>query len=277
MIYIHLFLVNIIWGMNVIVTKLNYSYFHPIFLSLLKILFSTLALLGYIYLKKIPFEKVLVKKLCIEANLINVINFLLTYMALVYVEGNTVATINCLAPLIMFLIVTPISKFNNKTILFLFVSVFGFLVTIHFRLFDIGMGSLFLLIALVVYNIGNYKLKDIHHNSYIYNLYMFIISFFEFLIILFFVREPLFYHVNIFYLWLFVLTSGVGYAYIQCVYFVSIRKIGPLKTSFFMAFNPLFTYVFSLIFFKEKFDFVVTIGFLIIFCSSLYFILKKEN
>lgn len=260
-----------------IVTKLNYSYFHPIFLSFLKILFSIISLFIYIFYKKIPFEKVSIKELCIEANLINVINFLLTYLAFVYVKGNMIATINCLAPVMMFLISTPFTNLNHKTILFLLFSIVGFLITIHFRIFDIGKGSLFLLIALFVYNVGNYKLKDIKHNTYVYNLYMLVVAFFEFICILFFIKEPLFNHVNALYLWLFILTSGVGYAYIQCVYFLFIRQVGPLKTSFFMAFNPLFTYIFSIIFLKEKFEFVMTIGFLIIFCSSLYFILKKEN
>ena len=57
MLYIHLFLANLIWGLNVIVTKLNYDSFHPLFLAMLKILFSVLALLFYIYYKKISFEK----------------------------------------------------------------------------------------------------------------------------------------------------------------------------------------------------------------------------
>ena len=83
--------------------------------------------------------------------------------------------------------------------------------------------------------------------------------------------------VNTFSLWLFILTSGIGYAYIQCVYFLSIHSIGPLKTSFFMAFSPAFTYFFSLILLKEKFDFFVLIGFIVIFTASFYFISKKEN
>ena len=61
------------------------------------------------------------------------------------------------------------------------------------------------------------------------------------------------------------------------VYFLSIHSIGPLKTSFFMAFSPAFTYFFSLILLKEKFDFFVLIGFIVIFTASFYFISKKEN
>lgn len=44
-----------------------------------------------------------------------------------------------------------------------------------------------------------------------------------------------------------------------------------------MAFSPAFTYFFSLILLKEKFDFFVLIGFIVIFTASFYFISKKEN
>ena len=57
MLYIHLFLTNLIWGLNVIVTKLNYDSFHPLFLAMLKIIFSVLALLFYIYYKKISLRE----------------------------------------------------------------------------------------------------------------------------------------------------------------------------------------------------------------------------
>lgn len=51
--------------------------------------------------------------------------------------------------------------------------------------------------------------------------------------------------------------------------FSQLQKIGPFSTSFFMAFNPLFTYIFSLFFLKESFDWMILIGFLCIFIASL--------
>jgi len=214
---------------------------------LLKILFSAGALLFYIYYKKIPFEKVSLKKLVIQTNLINVINFLLTYYGMQHVKGTMTATINCLAPAIMFMVSVSFWKWNWKIILSLVTSFLGFLIAIHFQLFHIGEGIFFLIGALFVYNFGSYRLKNITHNTYIYNLYMFMVAFLEFIIILLFQNNHLFKTVNAFYLWLFILTSGIGYAYIQCVYFLSVHSIGPLKTSFFMAFSPVFTYFFSLI------------------------------
>ena len=277
MIYIHLLLANMIWGLNVIVTKINYDYFHPIFLTMLKLLFSIISLLIYINYKKISFKKVSLKNLFIQTNFINVINFLLTYYALQFVKGTMTATINSLAPVCMFLIAVSFSKWNYKIFFALCMTIFGFLCAIHFRIFDLNKSVFFLIIALFIYNFGNYKLKNISCNPYVYNLYLLIIAFFEFISLLLFIKKPLFTQVNILYFWLFLLTSGIGYAYIQCIYLSSIQLIGPLKTSFFMAFNPAFTYLFSLLFLKEKIDFFVLIGFLIIFSSSFYFILKKQN
>ncbi len=114
MIYIHLLLANMIWGLNVIVTKINYDYFHPIFLTMLKLLFSIISLLIYINYKKISFKKVSLKSLFIQTNFINVINFLLTYYALQFVKGTMTATINSLAPVCMFLIAVSFSKWNYK-------------------------------------------------------------------------------------------------------------------------------------------------------------------
>ena len=157
MLYIHLFLANLIWGLNVIVTKLNYDSFHPLFLAMLKILFSVLALLFYIYYKKIPFEKVSIKKLIVQTNLINVINFLLTYYGMQYVEGTMTATINCLAPVMMFIVSVSLCKWNWKILISFMMSFLGFLIAIHFRFFNIGKGIFFLITALrglVTHNLG---------------------------------------------------------------------------------------------------------------------------
>lgn len=58
----------------------------------------------------------------------------------------------------------------------------GFLLAIHFRLFNIGKGIFFLITALFIYNFGNYRLKDITHNPFIYNLYMLLIAFLNLLL-----------------------------------------------------------------------------------------------
>ena len=71
-------------------------------------------------------------------------------------------------------------------------SFLGFLIAIHFRLFNIGKGVFFLITALFICNFGNYRLKDITHNPFIYNLYMLLIAFFEFIVILLFSKEMIY-------------------------------------------------------------------------------------
>lgn len=276
MIYILLFLANAIWGLNIIVTKYNYASFNPLFLVYLKIFFSMLSLLVYIYFKKIPFEKASFKQVVINANLINVLNFMMTYLALKTIKGSQVATLNCLSPLIMAIITFKQQKWNLKKVGLLFFVLLGFFLTIHFDFSSLNISFLMMIAALVFYNFGNYRLRFVKQNLFIYNFYMFFVAFVEFTIFLLFQNETLFFHIHYFPFWLFVLSSGVGYAFIQSVSFFSIKRIGPFSTSFFMAFNPLFTYIFSLFFLKESFDWMILIGFLCIFVASLG-ILKETS
>lgn len=268
-IYILLFLANATWGFNIIITKFNYDSFDPLFLVYLKIFFSMLSLLVYIYFKKIPFEKASFKQVVINTNLINVLNFMMTYLALKTIKGSQVATINCLSPLIMACITFKQQKWNFKKIGLFFFILVGFFITIHFDFSTLNISFFMMLGALLFYNIGNYRLRSINQNLFIYNFYMFFVAFVELTVFLLFQHEQLFYHIYRFPFWLFVLSSGIGYAFIQSVSFFSIKKIGPFSTSFFMAFNPLFTYIFSLFFLKESFDWMILIGFLCIFIASL--------
>lgn len=279
MIYFLLLCADIVWGLNVVVTKLNYHSFHPIFLIFFKLLFSFLAMCFILYYKHEKIEKIVKKDLLINANLINVINFLLTYYALKNIGGVDVATINCLAPVVMAIITFLYQKsIDKKIIFFLFFSIFGFLCTIHFQIDDISMSHILSILALFVYNLGNYRLKDQKETQLIlYNTMMLFISFIEITVIALFFKKDIFMNINTLYLWLYILTAGLGYAFIQVVYFYSIVHIGPLKTSLFLGVNPLFTYLFSIIILKENIDYYMIAGFIIILSSSLYMMYKSKN
>lgn len=271
MIYFLLLIADIIWGLNIVITKLNYDAFHPVFLIFLKIFFSLIAMLVVIKYKNYQFEKVEIRPLILNTNYINIINFLLTYFALQNVKGVISATINCLAPFVMMIITFFHEKtIQKKTLPLLVMSVFGFLCTIQFKVYALSIGHFLLIGALFIYNLGNFRLKQIKNiNIFVYNTYMLFIAFLEILFICLFFK-PLIYQVNTLYLWLFVLTSGLGYAYIESIYIYSIQKIGPLKTSIFLGLSPIFTYLFSIIVLKEKVDFYLITGFIIILGSSLY-------
>lgn len=175
MIYILLFLANATWGLNIIITKFNYDSFDPLFLVYLKIFFSMLSLLVYIYFKKIPFEKASFKQVVINTNLINVLNFMMTYLALKTIKGSQVATINCLSPLIMACITFKQQKWNFKKIGLFFFILVGFFITIHFDFSTLNISFFMMLGALLFYNIGNYRLRSINQNLFIYNFYMFLL------------------------------------------------------------------------------------------------------
>lgn len=270
MIYILLIFADVIWGLNIIVTKLNYPYFHPVFLIFLKLFFSFIAVLTVIYVRHERFEKVTLSTVFINANLINVINFLLTYYALLFLKGTTSASMNCLSPLIMALITYFHDGTFSKTVFYLiFLSVLGFFCTIAFRIDTLSLGHLLFLIALVIYNYGNYRLQKVRHiNIFSYNAYMLLIALIETGMICLLCDQPS-AHCHRFYLWLFILTSGVGYAYIQCVYFYAIRKIGALNASLFFGLTPALTYLFSILFLRETVSLAMITGFLIAFFSSL--------
>lgn len=270
MIYLLLFLANVFWALNVVVCKLNYVSFHPLFLVYLKILFSMIFMFIFILFKNLKFNKTNIKDLLINSNLINVINFIITFFALKSISGNKFALINCFSPLIIAFISRKVNLFLYSFFMFL-----GLFISLHFKFLDIGMLMLF--IALIVYNFGNYRLKNLSDNIFIYNFYMFVVAFIELSIILLFIKEPLILEVNISYLLLFVFTSGFGYAFIQSVYYQAIKEIGILKTSYYMAFNPLFTYIFSIVFLDERIDIFIVIGFVIIFVSSLLFLKKRSK
>lgn len=106
---------------------------------------------------------------------------------------------------------------------------------------------------------------------------MLVIALIEMTFICLFVN-PVIKTINPLYLWLFILTSGVGYAYIQCVSFYAIKKLGPLTTSVVLALGPVFTYIFSIVFLKEEINLQLLAGFVIILLSSLsYIILHGKN
>lgn len=279
MIFVLLMIADIVWGLNIVITKLNYAYFHPLFLIFLKVFFSFFTMTIVLKMKNISLQKIKLKPLFINTHLINTFNFLLTYNALTYMKGTTSASLNCLAPFFMMIIVYFDTKQISKYDILLFgISLLGFFYTINFDISALSTGHFLFLLALVLYNMGNYQIKQMNDISiFLYSTYMLFIALIEMTIVCLFVT-PVVKTVNSLYLWLFILTSGIGYAYIQCVSFYAMKKLGPLTTSVILALGPVFTYIFSILFLKEKMNQQLFIGFVIIlFSSLLYVILREKN
>lgn len=276
MLYVLLIICDVIWGLNIIVTKINYEYFHPLFLVFLKLFFALLTMLVFMKFKKISFEKIKILPLFVNSHLINTFNFLLTFSALTQIKGIISAVLNCLSPFAMMMIIFfDTRKITKHEILLLIFSLFGFYYAIHFNFNEISTGHYLFILALFIYNIGTYRMRKVNcNNIFVFNTYMLLIALIEMTFVCQFVT-PVFKPVNSLCLWLFILTSGVGYAFIQCVSFYSIKRLGTLTTSVLLGIGPLFTYIFSIIFLKEKISFQLLVGFAIIFVSSSIYILYR--
>ena len=68
---------------------------------------------------------------------------------------------------------------------------------------------------------------------------------------------------------LFVLFSGLGFANIQVINFYAIKRIGVYITSIFLSFNPVVTYIGSLIFMNEQTNVQYNVGIVLLLCSLL--------
>ena len=76
---------------------------------------------------------------------------------------------------------------------------------------------------------------------------------------------------------LFLIISGLGFAFIQITYMKAIQQIGAVQTSFFLSLNPVFTYIESLIFLNESFDLMHFISFLLLMLSLIMIQKKKTS
>ena len=267
MIYGQLLLASFLWGMNIIIVKYNSYYFNSFFLVFLKLLISSLSLLVIIYYKKIKFEKTNLYKLLLITTLVNVLNFILTYISLPLISGVTSATINCLSPLIIILliVITSKNKLSFKKLVIVLMIITGYLFTIDFKIIQLTLGHYLMFSGLVLYNIGNLlvrKYKDINH--LIYNFYLLALATLEMLIINLIINQKVVLQpVNNYLFWGFIFTAGIGYAYIQTIYLKGIDLIGLVKTSFILSLNPIFTYLFSILVIHDPFSLNTMIGFII--------------
>ncbi|RHM62580.1 MULTISPECIES: DMT family transporter [Coprobacillaceae] len=267
MIYFYLVIAGVIWGLNIIVVKMNSLFFHPLFLICLKMIISTLSMGIYLGFTHHRLIKVSIKYMIIDANLVNVLNFVCTYFAIFLLSGCTSATLNCLSPIIMIILVFIFErKISYQDIILLVLGLLGFLITIRFQVKSLSVGHYLMLSGLVLYNGGNYLMKKRElQDVLVYNFYLLFLSMIELIIICAFINQNMIIKtVDTLSLWLLILTSGIGYAYIQSIYFLAIKQIGVIKTSFFLSLNPIFTCLFSFFILHEQMSQYAIVGFLVI-------------
>lgn len=174
------------------------------------------------------------------------------------VKGIDNAFMNALSPMLTFLFSVLLlrQRGSHKEYIALFLTVFAFLLSIRFQIFSIKLGFWYLFLGMILYMLANVMIQKWHlHNSLTLTLYELLFGFlflaihclwkgqFQYQALL---KMPLFHWI------LFLIISGIGFAFIQVTYMQSIEKIGAFQTSFFLSLNPIVTYVESLIFFNKK-------------------------
>lgn len=274
-IYIYLIIASLFWGLNVIVMKLLLKDIPFLMLASMRVLLSWLCLFFYIKMKHLQLEKVDHKRILIVSILGIYLNFLLTFYGMQSVKGIDNALINALSPSLTLIISYLFlhQRLKRNEIIAVLLSLFAFLLSIQFQIFSLKLGFYLMLLGILCYMISHVFLQKWHiHNSYTLVFYQLLIGFLFLFIHCLFVKQFDFnaiYKISLFYWLLFILISGIGFAYIQVIYMKSTAMIGALKTSFFLSFNPMITYIGSLFFLGEDIDPIHILSFIILLISII--------
>lgn len=280
-IYMQLLLAGFFWGTNVIVMKLLLTEIPFLLLASLRVLISCFFVGIYMKLKNMLFHYSKQHYALIIGFLAIYMNFFFTFLGMNEVKGIDNALMNALAPILTFVLSLILLHYKGtkREYLSLFLSIFAFLLSIHFHIEDMKIGIYYLFIGMIFYMLGNvliqkWNLSHSFHLVFYELLYGFIFLFLHCLY-----KEQVqwnfIFNVPLLHWFLFICVSGIGFAYIQVIYLKSIEKIGALKTSFFLSLNPLITYTESLLFLREKFDLFHFIGFIIL--GFAIYIIQKER
>lgn len=268
---LQLIFVSLIWGLNIVVMKMLLMSVPPYHLAVLRIFLACVVI--YILAKYQKVSLSVSKKQfpsLLKIGLLNVsLNFGLSFYGLRLLDGNQVAFLNTLSPLIMCIMTRQRPPSWGSLIL----SMIGFLASIHFDLRVFQIGHLFLFLSLVSYQLS---LVNIHRLS----LHHLPLSFWSMLmgggILLgpaYFFEGPAFSSLLLLsvsqWLW-FLVFSVLGFAIIQLIYAKATQNINMVEVSFYMNLAPVFTYLGSLLFLRETFDPLMGVGMLLIVVSLLW-------
>lgn len=281
-IYIHLIIASLFWGLNVIIMKLLLEHIPFLLLASLRVLLSFVCLFIYIRVKDISLERVPLKKVIVIALFGIYLNFLFTFYGMQNVKGVDNALINALSPMVTLLISFLFwhQKMHKKEMIGVIMSILAFLLSIRFQIFSLKLGFYFMLLGMLCYMVSHIVFQKWHiHNSISYTYYQLMIGFIMLFIHTFIIGQldtSSFDNISMFYWLLFIVISGIGFAYIQIIYMRATEEIGALKTSFFLSFNPIITYIASIFVLDEEIDYIHIISFVFLIISIIIANKKKE-
>lgn len=266
--YVLLIGASIVWGINVLVMKVILQQVPIYFLATIKVGLSLLSVYAIMKIKKCEIGKINYKEAFKISIFALTINFIFTFMGMGKISGAGNAIMNALAPLITIILSFFIlhKGIDKKQWMAMAFAIVGFLCSIRFSFKNISLGHLFLLVGMISYCFANVLMqKSRKADNYLpFTFGYLLFGFIELCIITVCVDIPAIMdmgHVSL-WLWiLFVLFSGIGFAFIQVVYLYALKSLGSIKTSFFLSLNPVFTYLGSLMFLQEDFNVSLSIAF----------------
>ncbi len=282
-IYIQLLLASFFWGSNVIVMKLLLKEIPFLLLATLRVFFSFFFIGIYMKVKKINFHYEHKKKALFIGIMAIYLNFFFTFLGMNEVKGIDNAFMNALSPILTFVFSVLLLKQKGsfKEYITIGLTLLAFLLSIRFQIFSIQLGFWYLFLGMVLYMLANVCIQKWNlRNCLTLSFYELLFGFLFLLIHCWWKGqlhfEPLF-QVSIFHWILFLVVSGIGFAYIQVTYMNAIGVIGAFQTSFFLSLNPIVTYVESLLFLKEEFDWLHFIGFVLLGIAIYLMKSQKEK
>ncbi|MCD7893509.1 MAG: DMT family transporter, partial [Erysipelotrichaceae bacterium] len=159
-------------------------------------------------------------------------------------------------------------------------AILAFFISIHFDISKINLGLIYLFIGMIMYMLSNILIQKFQlQQSLTLIFYELLYGFIALIIHTFMINAmDIQSYINLsLYEWLLlIIISGIGFAYIQTTYLVSINTIGAYKTSYYLSLNPVITYIESMIFLHESMDMMHMLSFICIFIS-IYMIHQQSN
>lgn len=248
-------LASLIWGANIVFMKALLASQPALCVAFWRVFFSAgvLFVLARLQRRSFRIDKKELRQLSILGLLNVTLNFSFSFMAMALINGTSTAMLNALSPVIILLLMWIFyhQKPENKKIAAAFVTLLGVGCSFDFDWQNLSAGHLLLVLSLGFYS-GSFLLgRGLKTDSIIKSFYTMLFGGIFLGLWLVFRNELTFLQMGPLEWLLFSGLSVAGFSLIQWIYFKASEEIGMKKTSFYMNFNPLFTYLGSVLFLNE--------------------------
>lgn len=274
----------IIWGLNVLVIKEMLNFMPMLFLASVRIWITVFSLLILCLMKGITIQLKMNRNILYVSLYIVVFNFVCTFIGMKTETGSTVAITNGLTPFIMMFFLSTLNKQikNPLSLLSFFCAVGAIFLSVGLNWQESFMNVCFLILGLCFYSKGSVLLQSIidDDNYLLCTLQYQCIG----AVILSLLSLSIEYdtaiqiqQIPMNLVILFVLFSGLGFAFIQVIYSKSIYKLGNIKTSYFTSLTPVVTFIASFIIFGETIKLNTLISIVLLISSIILLNISKST